>query len=106
MFFSGPSKDTVFQMARGVASVAMQIEMLKSLDAATRAAAEEAMRKDGLPTSIPDLSRMAASVVRQHNLGFVRKNQYYAAIEAFMLKMGASNSDARLVKGQIELLSG
>jgi hypothetical protein len=103
--FSGPSKDVVLQMARGVASVTIQIKMLDALDPAQRRAAETQMRRDGAPTSIPELSRMAASVVRQHNLGFIRKNQYLGAIEAYLVQMGMTHSDARFIKGQVELLA-
>jgi hypothetical protein len=103
--FSGPSKDVVLQMARGVAAVAAQIRMLDSLNAGERATIEAKMRSEGAPTSIQELSRMAASVVHQHRLGFLRKNQYLGAIEAHLALMGFSRSDARFIKGQIELLA-
>ena len=103
--FSGPSKDVVVQMARGVASFAVQIRMLQSMEDAERNSIISGMKSQGAPTSIPELTRMAASVVREHKLGFLRKNQYLGAIEAHLVVMGLSNSDARFIKGQIELLA-
>ena len=74
-------------MARGVASRVMEIEMLQL----------------GKHEAMQELVRSAASVVAEQKMGFVRRNQYLAAIEAHLVTMGMSKSDAGHWKRLIEI---
>jgi hypothetical protein len=85
--FAGPPKDVVYTMARGVATRVMEIETLQL----------------GKHESMKELVRLAASVVAEQKMGFVRRNQYLAAIEAHLVTMGMSRSDAGHVKRLIEI---
>jgi hypothetical protein len=100
---SGPPKHVVLQMAHGVAITAAQIRMLQHLEPEHRATVIEGMRAEGGPTTMHELIAMAASVVSEHRLGWLRKNQYLGAIHAYLVLTGMSYSDAEQLKKYIEI---
>jgi hypothetical protein len=102
-FLSGPSKHVTMQMAQGVASVAMQIKMLGSLDPGMRTKAMDSMQKEGAPTTMQELVRAAASVVSEQKMGWLKRNQYLGAIQGYLVVMGMSYADAAYLKGMIEI---
>jgi hypothetical protein len=101
-FLSGPSKHVTMQMAQGVASVAMQIKMLGSLDPGMRTKAMDSMQKEGAPTTMQELVRAAASVVSEQKMGWLKRN-YLGAIQGYLVVMGMSYADAAYLKGMIEI---
>jgi hypothetical protein len=46
------------------------------------------MRSEGAPTSMEELISSAASVIIEHNMGWWRKSQYFAAIRATLIGGG------------------
>lgn len=104
-FFGGPSKGVLLQMSQGVAAVAMQISMLSQVSDSEKASMINGMKAEGSPTDMNELVEMAASVVREHNLGWYKKNQFLGMIYGSLLNAGFSAADARHLKGQIEILS-
>jgi len=104
-FFGGPSKSVLLQMAQGVASIAMQLQFLNELDEDAKQQAITNMTAEGSPSNLNELVSMAAHVVKEHNMGWYKKNQYLGMIYGSLVSMGMPNSDANYMKGQIELLA-
>jgi len=105
-FFSGPSKQVTFRMAQGVASFAMQIYMLSTLDEHMREEIVRGMRAEGAPTTIDELTVAAGQVIREQQMGWVRKGQFLGVIQGELLNAGMSASDAKYLIGLIEIRSG
>lgn len=104
-FFGGPSKGVLLQMAQGVASITMQLQLLEELDKEAKDEVLSTMQAEGSPTSIQELIHMAAQVVPEYNMGWYKKNQYFGMIYGSLISMGMSHADANYIKGQIELLA-
>ncbi|MEK6679267.1 MAG: hypothetical protein AABY39_07610 [Nitrospirota bacterium] len=104
-FFGGPSKDVLLQMAQGVASIAMQIQMLEKLDEVSKKKLLSGLKAQGEPTNMNELIFMAASVVTEQDLGWHKKNLYLGMIFGSLVSMGMSEMDANHIKGQIEFLA-
>jgi hypothetical protein len=104
-FFSGPSKAVVHKMALGIASVAMQIRILQQveMDTADKQKILAGMKAEGTPTTMHDLIDAAACVVKEQNMGWLRRNQFLGAIQGHLMVMGMSFADASHLKGLIEL---
>ncbi|WLQ14346.1 hypothetical protein O5O45_00125 [Hahella aquimaris] len=104
-FFGGPSKGTLLTMSQGIAAVAMQIQMLQQAESEEKEVILAGMRKEGAPTSMNELIQMAASVIREQDMGWYKKNQFLGMIFGSLVSIGFSMADANYIKGQIELLS-
>ena len=104
-FFGGPSKGSLLQMSQGIASVAMQIQILSGLEEKDRQEIIQAMKAEGTPTSMNELITMSAVVIREQNMGWYKKNQFLGMIFGSLVSFGRSVPDANYIKGQIELLS-
>ena len=63
------------------------------------------MKAEGAPTSMNELITMSASVIREQNMGWCKKNQFLGMIFGSLVSVGMSAPDANYIKGQIELLS-
>src|SRR5690349_21753789 len=102
-FFSGPSSHVTLGIANGVAVVIRKIQLLDQLDTDMRKQAVESMKADGEPTTIEELVTMAALVVTQQKMGWLKKNQYLGASQSNLIAMGMSHADAAYFKGMIEI---
>jgi hypothetical protein len=100
--FSGPSKDVVLTRARGLASTIMQLQTLNSFDRQAKQQIVDELRAKGEPTSMQQLLPLAARVVAEQKMGWLRRNQFLGAIEANLMMMGVDRSYARYMKNMIE----
>jgi hypothetical protein len=98
--FAGPSKQDTYLAARGVASFAMQIRMLRS-DLPGKEEVIKQMRAEGKPTTMNEWVEGAAYFVVKQKMGFVRKNQYLAALEGYLIEMGMASYEAKALKNEI-----
>lgn len=105
-FFSGPSKDVVHDMARGVANVAIQIQLLHSLNGSAREEFAQNMKAEGMPTTREKLIAEVASVVAEQKMGWLKKNQFLGAIHGCLVIMGMPKSNAADLKRLIEIRIG
>jgi len=102
----GPSKGVLLQMSQGIASIAMQLQMITELDEDTKNQALEGMKAEGSPTNMNELVTMAASVINEQGMGWYKKNQYLGMIFGSLVSLGMSPADANYIKGQIEIIAG
>ena len=104
-FFSGPSNDVLLGMARGIASTAMQLRMMNALDPGGRQEMAKSLEASGLPTSLEQLLRSAAVVVKEQNLGWYKRNLFLGMIKGSFVEMGIPEVDAQYYKGNIEIMA-
>lgn len=104
-FLSGPSKERIVGMARGVAGFAMQLHVLDSLDQGARESIIAGMKAEGAPTSVSQLTRAAANVVRGEKMGTWKKSQFLGVIQAECLLAGMSKTDAANLIQMIDIQS-
>lgn len=104
-FFSGPSQDVLLQMARGIASMVMEIRILNALDETAKSEIVQKLKAEGNPTSLEQAIKMAAAVITEQNMGWYKKNMFLGMIRGSLITMGMSKSDATYYKGIIEILA-
>lgn len=102
-FFSGPSKYVVLRIAQSVASFALQLEVLRSLDDDAKRTLIQGMKSEGAPTSLEELTTAAASVIGEQKMGSWKKKQFLGMIHSSLVSGGMSNADAAYLTGLIEL---
>ena len=104
-FLSGPSKHVLLHMSLGIATTAMELQMLYELDEETRSQVLDDLRKKSSPTNMGDLVAMAASVIIEEKMGWYKENQFLGLIVGHLINLGMPLADATYVREQIEILA-